>query len=140
MAVYDNIDIITMIAGEDLNDDQGKLLMINSVGRVVLATSVNVPVIGILAENPKLRSTVADDSTGRDVPVCLLKGVIKAKALGNVTAGNMAIWGTGALVTDGGASLVSAIADTFVLGVFRESGVANQMVEIVGLPLVSGGS
>ena len=129
MAYYENVDVVTLIAGEDLNDDQYKLLKINSSGRVILATAITDPIIGILAENPKQKGS-SEVSTGKDVPVALLKGIVKVKALGAVTAGNLATWGTGALATEA-ASIAALGNDSFAFGVFLENGVANQIVSVL---------
>lgn len=138
MATDQSVECISLVAGEDLNDDTFKLLTLNSSGRAILATAVNQPIVGVLAENPKINA-VGDNSNGRVVSVAILKGVIKVLAGGTVTAGNCAIWGTGAVAVDGGA-LSAVAADSMVIGVFKESGVINQVVEVIALPLVGAGT
>lgn len=134
--MYDTIDAVTLVAGENLNGDLYKLVKIDNTGRAVLATAVTDVVVGILAEDPALLGVSGDDSTGRSVKVALLKGIVLAKALGTVTAGNLAIWGTGGLVTQDD-NIAGLAANSFAIGVFRESGVANQIVEILAVPMTA---
>lgn len=140
MAYHEAIKTLSLVAGENLNDDQYKLISINASGLAIVAPALTSLIVGVLAENPDLND-VGDDSTGRIVPIYSLQGIIKAKALGVVTAGRPVIWGTGGLVTEGTAATVAGIpATSMAVGVFLESGVANQIVSFLAQPMTTFGT
>ena len=85
---YENVDLVTLIAGEDLRDAGPVLLKIENdggVGKVVKTTAVSDIAIGILAENP----SSARNSDGYGVSVALLSGKMQMITNSIVTAGQV---------------------------------------------------
>lgn len=135
---YENAKAINMIAGEDLRGDLYEALTIENdggKGKVIKATAVNQVIVGVLGEEPRTDKT----TDGENVPVVLLDGIIKVKAGGNVTAGNLAKIDTGApgRVVNAGATIAALAADEFACGIFLDSGADGDIVRLLAMPLTS---
>ena len=102
MAYHEAITTITLPQGEDLTDDIGSLLTLNSSAQVVKTANVTDPVVAVLAENP------SSATVGEGVSVVLVGcgGVVPVKAGAAITAGQVIVPHS----TDGKANGVANIA------------------------------
>ena len=85
---YENVNLVTFIAGEDLRNAGPVLLKIENdggVGKVVKTTNIADSIVGVLAENPD--PTVNTD--GHGVSVALLIGKIQMIAGAPISAGQL---------------------------------------------------
>lgn len=85
---YENVNLVTLIAGEDLRNAGPVLLKIENdggVGKVVKTTTTTDLAIGILAENP----LPGQSTDGMGVSVALLSGRLQMKANDTITAGQV---------------------------------------------------
>lgn len=109
MASAQSTKTVSLLAGEDLRDDLFEILQVEDdggVGKVIKASAVTEVVIGVLAMNPD----GANSSDGEMVSVTLLQGIVKMKAGGVVTAGDL-------VVPDSTAGRVVTVADIGALAV-----------------------
>lgn len=131
MAVYQSTTAVNLIAGEDLRNGEGLLLYIENDGGVgkVFATTLPTQVpVGVLAENP---SDIID-TNGLGVPVVLLTSVVKMRAGGTITAGQLVVADTvqpGRVV--GVAGITSIPAGGASTGVALVSAVDNDVFEVI---------
>ena len=129
--------VVNIIAGEDLQGDLHELLQVEDdggVGKVIKATAVTDLVIGVLAENPD----GVEATDGLMVPVMLLQGIVKMKAGGVVTAGDVVIVDAG---TPGRAITVADIAamaaDSYAVGIALETAADGEIFQCLAMPMVS---
>jgi hypothetical protein len=136
MAAYENNEVVSLIAGEDLRDDLHCLLAFeddSNVAKVIKAASATAVGIGVLAENP--RSDVSTD--GYTVPVTLLKGIVKMIAQGTITAGEIIIPTTTAGKVEGVANTGALAADQMGLGIALVSAVADDVFPVLAMPIAA---
>ena len=136
MATYQNVQTITLIAGEDLRGDYGEVVRIDASGRVVKTTAANQFAIGVLAGDPAFGDTA---STGRPVTVAPFagNGIQKGKAGAAITRGHWVILdGTSGRL----ASVAQAAADAAtvhrVYGVALENAADGEIFEYLSFPAV----
>lgn len=132
MASTQNGKAVNLIAGEDLRGDFGELLKIEDdadVGKVIKTTAVTDSPIGVLAENPDGAAT----TDGETVPVALLGGggVLKMKAGGVVTAGDLIVPDVTAGRVIGVANQAALVADSTAIGIALESAVDGDLFEVL---------
>ncbi len=136
MASVQSTRAVNMIAGQDLRGDLYEILQVEDdggVGKVIKVTAVTQVIIGVLGENPDGAAT----TDGETVPVVLLQGVLKMKAGGTVTAGDIVVADTdaGRVVTV--ADIATLVADSFAIGIALETGVDGDIVEVLAMPFTS---
>ncbi len=138
MASFESARAVNMIAGEDLRSDVYELLQIeddSGVGKVIKATAVTQVVVGILGENPRTDLT----TDGLSVPVVMLEGIVKVKAGGTVTAGDV-------VVVDGGtpgravtvADIAAMVADSMGIGIAMETVADGEIFSMLAMPFSVG--
>ncbi len=137
MASFESARAVNLIAGEDLRGDLYELLQIEDdggVGKVIKATAVTQVVVGILGEEPRSDAT----TDGETVPVVMLQGIVKVKAGGTVTAGDL-------VTVDGGtpgravtvADIAGMVADSMAIGIALTTAVDGEIFEMFAMPLTS---
>lgn len=127
---------VNLIAGEDLRGDIYEILQVEDdadVGKVIKATGVTNTVIGVLGEEP--RTDVTTD--GETVPVVLLEGVVKVKAGGTVTAGDLIVPDVTAGRVIGVTGVGALAADSMAIGVALESAVDGDIFEMLAMPIAA---
>lgn len=136
MASTQSTKAVNLIAGEDLRGDFAELLTMENdsdVAKVIKTTLPTQTPVGILGENPN-----PDISTdGLTVPVVLLQGVVKVKAGGSVTAGQLLVADTDAGRVVGVASQAALAADTVSVGVALESAADGEIFEMLAQIMTS---
>ena len=125
--------IVNILAGQDLRGDLFELLQVEDdggVGKVIKTTAVTDVAIGVLAEDPD----GAADSDGEMVAVALLHGVLKMKAGGTVTAGDIVVADTdaGRVVTV--ADIATLAADSMAVGVALETAADGEIFMCLAYP------
>lgn len=132
MASTQNAKAVNLIAGEDLRGDLHEILQIEDdggVGKVIKATGVTNTVIGVLAEEPRTDAT----TDGESVVVALIAsgGILKMKAGGTVTAGDLVVPDTdaGRVVTV--ADAASLADNSMAIGVALETGVDGDILPVL---------
>lgn len=128
--------VVNILAGEDLRGDLFELLQIEDdggVGKVIKVTGVTNIAVGVLAEDPDGAAT----TDGEMVPVALLNGIIKMKAGGTVTAGDVVVSDTtaGRVVTV--AAIADMVADSFAVGIALETAADGEIFACLAMPMVS---
>lgn len=136
MASAQSTRAVSMIAGEDLRGDLFELLQVENdagVGKVIKTTAVTNTPIGVLGENPDAAAT----TDGETVPVVMLQGIVKVKAGGAVTAGNLLVPD----VTPGrviGVAGVGALAiDSMAIGVALASAVDGDVFSMLAMSIAA---
>ena len=135
MALYESAKAVNVIAGEDLRGDLYEVLQIENdggVGKAIKATAVGDTIVGVLGEDPN--SGITTD--GLAVPVVLLKGVIKVKSGGTVTAGGLVIVDTGTpgrVVTV--ADAASLAEDSMAIGIALETVADGEIFSMLAMPI-----
>ncbi len=127
---------VNILAGEDLRGDLFELLQVEDdggVGKVIKVTGVTQVAIGVLAEDPDGVAT----TDGEMVPVTLLQGIVKMKAGGTVTAGDVVVSDTdaGRVVTV--ADIAAMVADSFAVGIALETAADGEIFSCLCMPMVS---
>ena len=128
MANYQSCKVVSLPAGEDLTGDFAEVVTINSSGQVVKTTSATDQIIGALAENP------ASASTGIAVPVALVGGggVLKMKAGGTITAGQLIVPDGTTNGTVAGVANIGALADDqMAVGIALSGAVSGDIFSIL---------
>ena len=136
MASSQSTVAVNMIAGEDLRGDIYELLKIeddSNVGKVIKVTATTDTPIGILAEDPDSVAT----TDGMTVPVVLLQGIVKIKAGGAVTAGQLLIPDATAGRVIGVANQAALAADVVSVGIAMESAVDGDIFEMLAQIMTS---
>lgn len=136
MAVYENVELVTLIAGEDLRGDLYEILQFendSNVAKVIKATAVTNTVIGVLAEEP--RSDVSTD--GYSVSVALLKGIVKVKAGAAITAGQLIVPDTTTGRVAGVANVGALAADSMAIGVALVSAADGDIFSMLAMPIAA---
>lgn len=136
MASVQSTKAVNMIAGEDLRGDLHEILQVEDdggVGKVIKATAVTQTVIGMLGEEPRTDET----TDGETVPVVLLQGIVKMKAGGTVTAGDLIVPDStaGRVVTV--ANIGALAVDSMAIGVALTTGVDSDIVEVLAMPIAA---
>lgn len=124
---------VNLPVGEDLNGKYAHALTIDSNGRAVMADAATEVIVGFLSEDPG-RTTVA----GADyVPVAIVGGggVLNAVANAAITAGQIIIPTTTDGKVAGVANIGALVADQTACGIALESAAANQVFEILAMPV-----
>lgn len=127
---------VNMIAGQDLRGDLYEILQVeddSGVGKVIKATAVTQVVVGILGEEPRTDAT----TDGESVPVVLLQGIVKVKAGGTVTAGDIVVPDVTAGRVIGVADIATLVADSFALGIALQTAADGDIFEMLALPMTS---
>ena len=136
MASSQSTVAVNMIAGEDLRGDVYELLKIeddSNVGKVIKVTATTDSPVGILAEDPDSVAT----TDGVTVPVVLLQGIVKVKAGGAVTAGQLLIPDATAGRVIGVANQAALAADVVSVGIAMESAVDGDIFEMLAQVMTS---
>lgn len=128
--------VVNILAGEDLRSDLHEILQVEDdggTGKVIKATAVTDLVIGVLAENPDGVAT----TDGEMVPVMLLQGIVKMKAGGTVTAGDIVVADTtaGRVITV--ADIATLVADSYALGIALETVADGEIFPCLAMPLMA---
>ncbi|MEE8609005.1 MAG: hypothetical protein V3S55_15480 [Nitrospiraceae bacterium] len=136
MASAQSTVAVNMIAGEDLRGDLFEILQVEDdggIGKVIKATAVTQVVVGVLAEEP--RTDITTD--GETVPVALLQGIVKLKAGGTVTAGDLVVPDStpGRVVTV--ATIAAMAIDSFALGIALKTAADGEIFEMLAFPMTS---
>ncbi len=137
MALYESAKAVNMIAGEDLRSDVYEVLKVENdggIGKVIKATVILDTIVGILGEDPNAGIT----TDGLTVPVVLLKGIVKLKSGGTVTAGGLVIVDTGTpghVVT---VTNVGALADnSMAIGVALQTVADGEIFSMLAMPIAA---
>ena len=136
MASSQSTVAVNMIAGEDLRGDVYELLKLendSAVGKVIKVTATTDSPVGILAEDPDSVAT----TDGVTVPVVLLQGIVKIKAGGAVTAGQLLIPDATAGRVIGVANQAALAADVVSVGIAMESAVDGDIFEMLAQVMTS---
>ena len=127
MATTNAVSTNTYKAATDFAvEDLGKLVRISAADTVSIVDAVTQTPIGVLAEAPA--------KAGQAVPVARLQGIIKVRAGGAVTAGQLAVPAADGRVT-GVADINSIPADTMSVGVFNAGGAAGDLIALNAQPV-----
>jgi len=139
MKGFQNVKVVTMIAGEDLRGDVFELLQVENdsgVGKVIKTTAVTESPIGVLAEEP--RTDITTD--GLAVPVAIISGggIGLMKAGASITAGQLIVpdttTGRVAGVTGVGALAVDSMAVGIALESAADGDIFPVLFQIVAAP------
>lgn len=104
---------LSLVAGADLSAKQFYVVKPNSSGLAVAANATDLNQIGVLQNNP---------ANGQAATV-RVEGVTKAKAGGNVTAGDR-------VTSDANGAIVAATTGKQVIGLALTGGVANDVITV----------
>ncbi len=137
MALSESAKAVNMIAGEDLRSDVYEVLKVENdggVGKVIKASVILDTIIGVLGEDPNASIT----TDGLTVPVVLLKGVVKLKAGGTVTAGGLVIVDTGTPGRVVTVTNVGALADnSMAIGVALQTVADGEIFSMLAMPIAA---
>lgn len=136
MASAQSTRAVSMIAGEDLRGDLFELLQVENdagVGKVIKTTAVTNTPIGVLGENPDAEAT----TDGETVPVVLLQGIVKVKAGGAVTAGNLLVPDVTPGRVIGVAGVGGLAIDSMAIGVALESAVDGDVFSMLAMSIAA---
>ncbi len=135
MALYESAKAVNMIAGEDLRDDLYEVLKVENdggVGKVIKASVALDTIVGILGEDPN--SGISTD--GLTVPVVLLKGIVKLKSGGTVTAGGLVVVDTGTPGRVVTVASASALADnSMAIGIALQTVADGEIFSMLAMPI-----
>ena len=123
MATFQGCTIISMVCGQNMNGDQYELLHINSSGQVIKQTAAGQFIVGILAEDP------GTTSAGDRVAVAVIGGggIMKCKAGGAITAGQILVNDTTDGRAAGKANIGALSADEAAFGTALEAAADGQI-------------
>ena len=127
MASYQSCKVVSLPAGEDLTGDFAEALTVNSSGQVIKTTAATNHIVGALAENP------AVSTTGVAVPVAIIGGggILKIKAGGAITAGQLVVPSATAGRVDGVADIGSLADDQMAIGVALENAADGDIFSVL---------
>ena len=127
MANYQSCKVVSLPAGEDLTGDFAEALTVNSSGQVIKTTAATNHIVGALAENP------AVSTTGVAVPVAIIGGggILKIKAGGAITAGQLVVPSATAGRVDGVADISSLADDQMAIGVALEDAADGDIFSVL---------
>ena len=127
MASYQSCKVVSLPAGEDLTGDFAEALTVNSSGQVIKTTAATNHIVGALAENP------AVSTTGVAVPVAIIGGggILKIKAGGAITAGQLVVPSATAGRVDGVADIGSLADDQMAIGVALEDAADGDIFSVL---------
>lgn len=135
MSTYENVKVVNLVAGENLDGDLYEALTIDSDGRVVKTTAATNVIVGVLAEDPG-RTTVDGVDT---VPVALLQGIILVKAGASFNAGTIVVshGATTAGTVTAVANTGALAADQMGIGIALEAGAAGKIIRVLAMPIAA---
>jgi len=133
MASAQSTVAVNLVAGEDLRGDLYEIVTVNVSGQVVKATAVTETVVGVLAEEPRTDAV----STGETVPVVLLQGIVKVKAGGVVTAGDLVVPDVTAGRVIGVTGVGALAADSMAIGVAMVTAADGDIFEMLAMPIAA---
>jgi hypothetical protein len=118
MAVHTNGNYVTRATGVDLSTSQYKIVNMNALRQLVLASAATDNFFGVLQD-----VTAAGVGANATAFIRNGAGTFKVLAGGNVTIGD-------ALTTDAqGRAVTTVTAGNSIIGYAQESGVAGQLIE-----------
>ena len=127
MASYQSCKVVSLPAGEDLTGDFAEALTVNSTGQVIKTTAATNHIVGALAENPSV------STTGVAVSVAIIGsgGVLKIKAGGPITAGQLVVPSATAGRVAGVADIGSLVEDQMAIGVALEDAADGDIFSVL---------
>ena len=131
MSNYQAVKVVSLPAGEDLTGDFAEIVKLNASGQVVKVTAVTDVTIGALSES------APSSDTGQGVAVALIGGggIIKVKAGGAITAGQLIIpHGTDGRV-NGIANIAALAANQMAFGIALSAAVNGEIFSILAMPI-----
>ena len=131
MSNYQGAKVVTLPAGEDLTGDFAEIVKLNASGQVVKVTAVTDVTIGVLSES------APSSATGQGVAVALIGGggVLKMKAGGAITAGQLIIpHGTDGRV-NGIASIAALAANQMAFGIALSAAANGEIFSVLAMPI-----
>ena len=133
MASAQSTVAVNLVAGEDLRGALYNILVVNTSGQVVKATVVTETVVGILAEEPRTDAV----STGETVPVAILQGIVKVKAGGVVTAGDLVVPDATTGLVIGVTGVGALAADSMAIGIALVTAADGDIFEMLAMPVAA---
>ena len=129
MAYYECAKTVTLTAGADLRNAIYEALTVDASGQVVQASATTAHVIGALAGNP----IGSSDTTGMAVQVAVVGGggVLKIKAGGAITAGQLVVPSATAGRVSGVADIGSLAEDQMAIGVALEDAADGDVFSVL---------
>ena len=132
MATTEGACSLSLLAGAAfVAADLGKLVTISGANTVSIVSGLTDTVAGVLGQSPAAQ--------GEEIAVLELRGRIKVRAGGSVSAGQIAVPAANGKIT-GVASIDALGANVMGIGIILESGVDEQIVEVLAMPLTSAAS
>ena len=130
MATYESLKIITLPAGEDLSARGNHAVTLNASGRIVSTDAVTEVIVGTVAEKPSA-------AVGSPVSVALIAGggIINMVAQAAVTRGHIVIPTTTDGKVAGVANIAALVANQMGAGIALEAAVADQVFEVLAMPI-----
>ena len=137
---FEAVRTLTMTAGENLNGDDGRLVKIDTDGKVIKSVAAGDFSTGVVAMDPTPSQGSSDSSEDNAVRVAMLEGIIICEAGAAITQGHLLHSdASGRVISAGGDAPADATAGDFIIGQAMEAAsAAGEMISVRAQPVFVG--